>query len=411
MKYFLILLLSTANAFGGLRLSDAHGLSLFTKTKSSVISTGIVGQVFSDNFSVLTNWVPSNLTLSVNTNTMLVTGSASLAGMAMNTNFETCSENYTIDWTFHDALDNSSQAGVGIGVYGYMNTRSYFGIFTATPGTYQANIYEYTPSTWTLLCTSSGSITNYTNNVYVHCRLTRTPLGWTFACTNLSNGTGVSCSTNTSYNTGSSTGLTPGPQQLGIWCYDGTFLITNLVMTNTMPWPEDDLIVGDSITEGYNALWLTNRYSYLIGTNYPTKKVYNYSGASSTTTNILRGIAEIIAAKPSKVTLMIGGNDIYFNQTLATTTTNYNQIVTNLTAHGITVVNCAPTPRGTVNLLPLCQWICTNYPSSSITNTWKYLLGTGTGLNSSYDSGDTVHPNAAGHNVIFTNIIDRGFLP
>jgi lysophospholipase L1-like esterase len=83
--------------------------------------------------------------------------------------------------------------------------------------------------------------------------------------------------------------------------------------------PENRVVlVGDSITQGWE------------GTHY-LKDCVNYGIAGDTSTGVLARINQILKAKPSKVILNIGTNDIGMNALPNVTIANYEKIITSLT--------------------------------------------------------------------------------
>jgi hypothetical protein len=105
---------------------------------------------------------------------------------------------------------------------------------------------------------------------------------------------------------------------------------------------------------------------------------------------------------------MIAGNDLAFHYPASQWQSGYSNLVFQLQASGARVKHCFPTPRNNVNLLPLKNWISTNFPAKDVIDTWTPFLTGTSSLKPAYDGGDGVHPNDAGHfllsSIIRTNL-------
>jgi hypothetical protein len=91
---------------------------------------------------------------------------------------------------------------------------------------------------------------------------------------------------------------------------------------------------------------------------------------------------------------------LYYGYPTAQWQNGYSNLVFQLKAAGARVKHCLPTPRNSVNLMPLKNFIQANYPAADVIDCWTPLLINTSSLNPIYDSGDGVHFNDAGHLVI-----------
>jgi lysophospholipase L1-like esterase len=109
---------------------------------------------------------------------------------------------------------------------------------------------------------------------------------------------------------------------------------------------------------------------------------------------------------------MIGGNDLLFGYPATQWQSQYSNLVAQLQANGVKVKHCLNTPRSTLDLTPLNDWILSTYPTNDVIDTWTPLLQGAYSLNPAYDGDGThppdgVHPNDAGHLVIGQTIRNK----
>lgn len=158
---------------------------------------------------------------------------------------------------------------------------------------------------------------------------------------------------------------------------------------------------GDSLTYGSNASAAGKRLGNLIG-------AYICGGSGDKTNEGLLRIKDITERlQPTKVYLMLGTNDVGNNIPTATWQANYQSLVNQIVAAGIEVVKIAPPPNNSSDMSVVKNWIAATYASSYI-DCYTPLLGAGTGLNASYNSGDGVHLNDAGFQKMADVIIASG---
>ncbi|TXH15298.1 MAG: SGNH/GDSL hydrolase family protein [Hyphomicrobiaceae bacterium] len=159
--------------------------------------------------------------------------------------------------------------------------------------------------------------------------------------------------------------------------------------------------VGDSITQGRFATTYADGFASIIRASYPTTTLI--AGAPSATSGDWTSrIASVTMMTPRRAFIMLGTNDIGIGVTLATWQSNMTTIINALEAAGSSVVLVSIPPRG-------------YSPVRTQFNAWLQTLGrpyidiytplaTGDALNATYDHGDGVHPNTAGHAVIASTI-------
>lgn len=109
--------------------------------------------------------------------------------------------------------------------------------------------------------------------------------------------------------------------------------------------------------------------------------------------------------KPKAVFTEIATNDVGFAISIGTTEANLTANYDTLTTHDIPAYFLLCPPRNDVNVTTINTWIRTNYPGKYIDLYTPLWAGTGTGMASIYNSGDGVHPDSLGHDVMYRTII------
>jgi lysophospholipase L1-like esterase len=182
----------------------------------------------------------------------------------------------------------------------------------------------------------------------------------------------------------------------------GSYTVYGLKYTINAPVITENYLVGNSITFGQAAASEAARYASLVG--IPSLNIGSGGGADGTA-EVLARVNEIIAIKPKRVLLMIGGNDVLFGVASATWKANYLAIRDSLVNNGIEVVHCLPTPRTATDLRDLKSYIdtSTTFRSDKVIDTWTPLLSGSYNLLTKYNY-DNTHPNEAGMSQIAASI-------
>lgn len=182
----------------------------------------------------------------------------------------------------------------------------------------------------------------------------------------------------------------------------GSWTVTNFKYVIEAPIVTDMMIVGDSITFGQSSAVASTRWAERIGN--PADNIISGGGADVTASVVAR-LDEIVAIKPKRVLLMIGGNDILFAISSGTWQANYNTIRDTLVDAGIDVVHLITTPRTSLDVSALRTFQLANFSKDKIIDTWTPLLGAGTAMKTEYNA-DGTHPNDAGASQIVATIND-----
>jgi lysophospholipase L1-like esterase len=172
--------------------------------------------------------------------------------------------------------------------------------------------------------------------------------------------------------------------------------LDNLSFTLNHRQPARFVIIGASMTEGYNASTFARGYVRLLGSNF-NEAVANISSSYNSTSNAVSLLPEILAYRPDTAILMIGGNDLLFGYPASQWQAQYATLTAQLRVAGVKVKHGLPPPRSTTDLTALRNWIVATYSPADVIDNWTPLLSGAHSLNPAYDSGDGVHPNDAGH--------------
>lgn len=229
--------------------------------------------------------------------------------------------------------------------------------------------------------------------------ITRNKITLTFTAENLMNGSTESVSA--TYTTSQIVSVNG---YFAIWNRGGNYTINKHTANSSQIKNVKTIVRGDSISAGFIPSVLNNRYYTQLGMPYYSS--CNLSAGSIDTTGILTSIQETLLLTGTYFIAMFGGNDIAHSIPLATMKSNYDSIVNQIKSNGFTVIHCLPTPRNTIDVTPLKDYINLTYSSDIIVDTYTPLWsGGGTTLNAAYNSGDGVHPNNAGHALIASTIL------
>jgi lysophospholipase L1-like esterase len=222
----------------------------------------------------------------------------------------------------------------------------------------------------------------------------------TVTASNRANSQVSTCTTNFSDAAGL---IAPTISRVCFYPSSGTAYVDNVSFTINHRKPARFIVVGASISDGYDASSYAHTYASIVQSNF-TQAVCNDSSSYNSTSNSVAVLPEILAHQPGTAVLMIGGNDLLFGYPASQWQSQYSNLVSQLQANGVKVKHCLNTPRTTIDLRPLNNWITNTFPANDIIDTWTPLLQGAYSLNPIYDPGDGVHPNDAGHLVIGTAI-------
>jgi lysophospholipase L1-like esterase len=388
--------------------SNPARVANLTQASAARWETSEVGAVWSDNFdraSLGTNWVivsDANVSL-VGTELRFSETNADLTRQVYFDPWLTSSDHWTLRWTQRFGATNNSSFGVGVGIRNFQaqggNDRGYNAVLNGAGTHYGQMGIERWDGTQQNDITYGSAIPLAPGDL-VDCWLTRS--GWTLSATASNRANGQVSTTSLVFSDFASPRLeAPTISRMCFYPLQGTVYVDNLSFSINRRKPARFVVIGDSISEGYDATNYANTYISVVQSNF-TQAVCNESSSYNTTDNAVSILPEILALQPETAILMIGGNDLYFGNPTAQWQSNYSNLVAQLQANGVNVKHCWPTPRTPVDLRPLKTWISANYPAQDIIDTWTPLLTDSYKLKPAYDNydNDGTHPNDAGHLVI-----------
>lgn len=202
--------------------------------------------------------------------------------------------------------------------------------------------------------------------------------------------------------------------QLKVYSFGGTQLISNLKFTSTARKFTEIATIGDSNMYGYNS-GLGQQYNFTAQSTIGTYTAGNsvlYAASGGKLTDFEANIAEFIKLRPHYALIHLGTNDAIASLSSASYQTSMNNVLNALTSNGIQPIICTviPTSNSTYNSFITQYNTYINGLSSKyiVIDTYTALVSGGV-LNTLYDSGDGLHMNAAGHYTFAATVM--GALP
>jgi len=373
----------------------------------SVWETTDVGAVWSDNFdrgSLGTNWVivnSANATI-VGNELLFNQTDVDLTRRVYYLPWRTCSDHWTLRWSQRFSAMDGDSYGVAVGILnsqaGGGNDRGYNAVlWGAGTDVGSMEIQRWDGASQNSV-TIGPALALAAGNV-VDCWLTRS--GWTITAT-ASNRANSQVSTTSMVFSDAAGLIAPTISRVCFYPLQGAVYVDNVSFTIDRRKPARYLLIGDSISEGYNATAYSNTFISVVQSNF-TEAVCNDSGSFNTTSNSVSLLPEILAHQPGTAVLMIGGNDVQFGYPTSQWQTQYSNLVAQLQTNGVKVKHCLATPRNGVDLRPLNNWITATYPAGDVIDTWTPLVTNDYSLNPAYEGAGPdggSHPNDAGHLLI-----------
>ncbi len=362
--------------------------------------TTAVGAVVTDTFdraSLGSNWIIlGDTSVSLNSNQLFFNQTNTIYSRQVYYQpWETCSDEWTVRWSQRFDSLNSISRGVGVGIKNFQvfggSDRGYNGLLCGSGSDLgKMQIQRFDGGSQVFI--GSGLAMPLSPGDTVDCSLTRS--GWTIIASATNRANGQSSAVAIGVNSSPAAGA-PTVSRLCFYPLGGAVYLDDFSFTINHRKPARFIVIGASMSEGYNASSHARGYVNVVQTNF-AETVCNDSSSYNTTGDSLSALPEILAHQPGTAILLIGGNDVYFGVPAAQWQQNYSNLVTQLQANGVKVKHCC-VPRNTADLTGLRTWISKTWPAADIINTWDPMVGGVSRLNSAYDSGDGVHPNDAGH--------------
>jgi lysophospholipase L1-like esterase len=360
-----------------------------------------MGTVWSDDFnraSLGTNWIIlGGANASISTNELLLSQSnVNLSRQIYYDPWLTSSDEFTIRWSHRFSVINSTNIGVGVGIKNFQaaggNDRGYNGQFAGAGANAGRMVLQRFDGSQMVVAATGSPISFAAGNI-VDCTLSRD--GWTMTATasNRANGQFSSCSL--VYSDPANL-IAPTISRVCIYPIQGTVYLDNISFTINHSKPARVIIIGASLSEGYDASSYSNGYVRVMQRTM-AEAICNDSSSYNTTTNAVSVLQEILSHQPGTAFLSMGGNDMQFGYPPSVWQTGYSNLVAQLQMAGVVVKHGLPPPRNVVDVRPLRDFIITNYPAKDVIDLWTPLVQGASGLNPAYDIGDGVHLNDAGH--------------
>jgi lysophospholipase L1-like esterase len=318
------------------------------------------------------------------------------------------SDAWTIHWTQRFGALDATGTGVGVGIANFQaqggDDRGYNGLVCgAGTNLGKMQLQEFNGVDQTLV--DSGPAMSLSAGDVLDCWLTRS--AWTVTAT-ASNRANAQVSSVAIEFSDAANLIAPTISRVCLYPLAGNVYLDDLSYSINHRKPVRFIVIGASISDGYNASSAARRYISVIQSNF-TETVCNDSSSYNTTSNAISILPEILAHEPGTAIVKIGSNDLTFGYPTNQWQSQYSNLVAQLLAAGVKVKHCYPTPHNNTDERPLKTWIAAHYASSNIIDTFTPLAGGGFSLKSAYNSGDGVHPNDAGHlllgTIIRTNLL------
>ncbi|NBC37373.1 hypothetical protein GTZ99_12510 [Novosphingobium sp. FSY-8] len=154
--------------------------------------------------------------------------------------------------------------------------------------------------------------------------------------------------------------------------------------------------LGNSLTQGREAASYANGWASLLRADYPGD-VLIFGAPSSKTSDWIsnHAVTSVVAMAPKYAFVELGTNDFIAGRTLSAIEADYTTLIGQLIAGGITPICLTAPPIGNANVPTFNAWL--KAQAWPVIDIYAVLVGTGTALNATYDSGDHTHWNDAGH--------------
>jgi lysophospholipase L1-like esterase len=366
-----------------------------------------IGALWSDDFnraSLGSNWVILGGANAVVTNNELSISqtNVNLSRQLYYQPWLLSSDEWTIRWSQQFGALNAGR-GVGVGIKNFQaaggDDRGYNGLLSGSGADLgQMEIQHFDGIQQGLV--ASGPAMSLAAGDVIDCSLTRS--GWTITATASNRVNGQVSSTSLVLSDAANL-IAPTISRACIYPIQGAVYLDDISFTINHRKPARYVVVGASLSEGYNASSYSNGFLQVAQRSL-SQTICNDSSSFNTTTNAVSILPEILAHQPSTAILELGGNDLQFGYPATQWQSQYSNLVAQLQLAGIQVKHCLSPPRNVVDLTPLKNWISTNYPAKDVIDLWTPLLQGSHSLNPAYDSGDGVHPNDAGHLLLGTVI-------
>ena len=130
--------------------------------------------------------------------------------------------------------------------------------------------------------------------------------------------------------------------------------------------------------------------------------------------DVAHNITAALSYKPDGIILNLPTNDTANGYTNAETEANFATIVSTATAAGVPIWVSTTQPRNLntqqrANLMIVRDWINATYGAHAL-DFWSVIANIDGSIATAYNSGDGIHLNNSGHNILFTRVVASGLI-
>lgn len=379
---------------GGSSNTYSSGLEKSGSNVKQKLYTTIYDNSFWDS---LTGFTATGFTPTISSSSIQMTGGAGNFNQYLSLN-NNINADETFDFQIIVKATNILGSAYGVGI-GKKSINSWYGASLALQLSYSQNWMKFWDAETATEIAVKSVPTISANNI-IRLRYIQRGGKVTAIFENITTGDYVTFSVTSNFGTTKNFKI-PNTGKYTIWNFGGTSQIMNVNIRSAIPFAPDVVCIGDSKTFGYSSTNQNLRFSSLLNS---LGSVVTYAGDGDRTVEMVQAIDYIKAFKPKYALLCIGRNDLGSSVSYSTWQTNYQNIVTNLTNAGITVVHLYGIEETNTNQDTLWKWINNTYSSNklNIAAEWN---------NTTMLSTDNVHPNELGHRFIAKNVLASGYIP
>jgi lysophospholipase L1-like esterase len=162
-------------------------------------------------------------------------------------------------------------------------------------------------------------------------------------------------------------------------------------------------LIGDSLVQGRFAAAYSDGWAQLLRSDYP-EDVLACGAPSAKSSHWLESVPSIEAMNVGRAFIALGVNDLLGGDSLATFQANMTSLIAAVEAIGVPVVLLNIPPVGSGVVPTWNAWLETL--GKPLIDIYNPLLGSGVSLNAAYNSGDNIHWNTAGNEVVYGAVAD-----
>jgi lysophospholipase L1-like esterase len=321
-------------------------------------------------------------------------------------------ENWEIEMVVSCAAKSTSTYGLYIGIANFTMTYKHNVLggfnFDTTPVLPQqlSTIWDDDDHQYTSAGETPSILTN-ANNDRIRVKFNRTKNVFTLSSENLTNNiVGEVKAYHTWAMNSVATNVLATAGYLSIFNLGGSYTVEYLKWSSIDYKNVNFAMIGDSITTGYMASVIGNSWSHLLQNNSSKKNIILAAQASRTDEMVL-ATSEIIMINPKRALILVGINDFMLDtKTLAQIKTAYSNMITTIINAGITPIFLTVLPKSPESeVADLNTWINSTYGGTyTVIDIYTPLVGVAPAINATY-SDDGLHPNDAGHQLIYDTIV------